>query len=98
MFVLATKLDLNVNDMRSLLNNNAKQNKEQFEAINNKQDEDIDTLNKKIENLKEENRQQSERFSNLTDLHDNTLAMHNKLKGNFMKFSNIFNENIFRTI
>ena len=98
MFVLATKLDLNVNDMRSLLNNNAKQNMEQFDAINNKQDEDVETLNKKIENLKEENRRQSERFSNLTVQHDNTLAMHNKLKGNFIKFSKIFNENTFRTI
>ena len=96
-FVLATKLDLNVNDMRSLLNNNAKQNMEQFEAINNKQDEDIETLNKKIDNLRKENRQQRERFTNLADQHENTLAMYNKLKGNFICFPNFY-EKFFRTI
>ena len=70
---------------------------EQFEAINNKQDEDIETLNKKIDNLRKENRQQRERFTNLADQHENTLAMYNKLKGNFICFPNFY-ENIFGTI
>ena len=81
MFVLATKLDINVNDMRSLLNNNAKQNLERFAAINNKQEEHLETLNNKVQNLKEENNKQSENIAKLTDHHENTLLQHKQLEG-----------------
>ena len=80
-FMLATKLDLNVNDMRSLLNNNAKQNIERFTDIDNKQEEDVELLNKKLAKLKEENKNQSENIAKLSSHHENTLLMHNKLQG-----------------
>ena len=80
-FVLATKLDINVNDMRALLNNNAKQNFEHFEAINNTQEENLEILTNKIENLREDNKNQTKKIEMLTDDHENTLLMHNQLQG-----------------
>ena len=80
-FVLATKLDINVNDMRALLKNNAKQNFEHFEAINNKQEENLEILTNKIEKLREDNRNQTKKIEMLTDDHENTLLMHNQLQG-----------------
>ena len=85
-FVLATKLDINVNDMRALLNNNAKQNFEHFEAINNKQEENFQILTNKIEKLREDNRNKIKKIEMLTDDHDNTLLMHNQLQGKGIVF------------
>ena len=62
MFVLATKLDLNVNDMRELLETSLKDHAEKFESLANKVNDNFQSLNSEIDKLKEENRIQNEKI------------------------------------
>ena len=82
-FVLATKLDLNVNDMRSLLLKHSKENSEHFEAITNKEEENLKSLNDKIENLNKENRRLRERSDDLERAHEETRIINKNLKGEY---------------
>ena len=80
-FVLATKLDINVNDMRAMLENNTQENLEKFENVNAKQEENLTTLNDKIELLEEESRNQNEKIHELFKSHENAVLNHQSLLG-----------------
>ena len=82
-FVLATKLDLNVNDMRSLLLKHSKENSEHFEAIRNKEEENLKSLNDKIENLNKENSKQRERIDDLEKAHEDARIINRNLRGEY---------------
>ena len=64
-FVLATKLDLNVNDMREMLENSMKENCKKFDDLSNKLGVEVTDLSEKITKLEEENRAQTERIRQL---------------------------------
>ena len=64
-FVLATKLDLNVNDMREMLENSMKENCKKFDDLSNKLSVEVTDLSEKITKLEEENRAQTERIRQL---------------------------------
>ena len=64
-FVLATKLDLNVNDMRELLENSMKENCQKFDDLSSKLKAEVEDLSEKISRLEEENRAQTERICRL---------------------------------
>ena len=80
-FVLATKLDINVNDMRTMLDDNTKENMEKFETVHAKQEENLTSLNNKIHQLEEENTHQNEKFMALSNHHENTVMKHQHLLG-----------------
>ena len=64
-FVLATKLDLNVNDMREMLENSMKENCQKFDDLSSKLGAEVEDLTEKIRKLEEENKAQTERISRL---------------------------------
>ena len=84
-FVLATKLDINVNDMRTMLDNNTKENLEKFESVHTKQEENLETLNNKICQLEEENANQNEKLLLLHDNHEKAVDIQNRLLGYMLR-------------
>ena len=86
-FVLATKLDLNVNDMRELLDNSLKDNSLQFESMTNKMNDNFQQLNSEIEKLKNENKHQNETIEHMKEQHRVAVNNHEKLQESFTKLS-----------
>ena len=80
MFVLATKLDLNVNDMRELLENSMKENCQKFEELTNKLRMEVDHLSEKINELEAENRGQNERLKILETEASQAAVKHDGLQ------------------
>ena len=52
-FVLATKLDLNVNDMRELLDASVKETAARFEVVTNKMTDNFQSLSEQLERLRD---------------------------------------------
>ena len=52
MFVLATKLDLNVNDMRELLDGSVKETAARFEVVTTKMTDNFQSLSEQLERLR----------------------------------------------
>ena len=90
-FVLATKLDLNVNDMRELLDNSMKENCQKFEDLTRKLKLEVDQLSEKISQLEEENRGQTERILSLETESSRARAEHHKLETEFNSLSEDYN-------
>ena len=93
-FVLATKLDLNVNDMRELLENSLKEQAQKFENISNKVNDNFQMLNNEIEKLRIENKQQNDKLAQLTKDQENDRDNHCKLKENFDKINVDYEETV----
>ena len=53
MFVLATKLDLNVNDMRELLDASVKETAARFEVVTAKMSNNFQSLSEQLERLRD---------------------------------------------
>ena len=53
MFVLATKLDLNVNDMRELLDGSVKETAARFEVVTTKMSDNFQSLSEQLERLRD---------------------------------------------
>ena len=53
MFVLATKLDLNVNDMRELLDASVKETAARFEVVTTKMTDNFQSLSEQLERLRD---------------------------------------------
>ena len=94
MFVLATKLDLNVNDMRELMESSLKDHALKFESMTNKVNDNFQTLNNEIDKLKEENRLQNEKISQLSSNHEIASKDHLNLFNNF----NLLNADYTKTV
>ena len=80
MFVLATKLDLNVNDMREMLENSMKENCQKFDDLSSKLGTEVEDLTDKIRKLEEENKAQTERISRLEAESSRAAASHGALE------------------
>ena len=93
-FVLATKLDLNVNDMRELLENSLKEQAQKFENISNKVNDNFQMLNNEIDKLKIENQQQNDKIAELTKDQENDRGNHCKLRENFDKLNVDYEETV----
>ena len=52
-FVLATKLDLNVNDMRELLDGSVKETAARFEVVTTKMSDNHQSLSEQLERLRD---------------------------------------------
>ena len=52
-FVLATKLDLNVNDMRELLDGSVKETAARFEVVTTKMSDNFQSLSEQLEKLRD---------------------------------------------
>ena len=94
MFVLATKLDLNVNDMRELMESSLKDQALKYEAMTNKVNENFQTLNNEIDKLKEENRLQNEKISQLSSNHEIASKDHLNLFNNFNLLNADYNKTV----
>lgn len=81
-FVLATKLDINVNEMRAMLDANTQENIQKFDTVHARQQDNLETLNVKIQQLEDENNIQNEKLFELSQHHENTLLQHQQLLGN----------------
>ena len=79
-FVLATKLDLNVNDMREMLENSMKENCQKFDDLSSKLKVEVEDLSEKIRKLQEENKAQTERISQLETESRRASSEHNALQ------------------
>ena len=90
-FVLATKLDLNVNDMRELLENSMKENCQKFEELTNKLRVEVDNLSEKIKQLEAENRGQNERLTLLETEASQAGAKHEGLQSDVTDLRNDYN-------
>ena len=86
-FVLATKLDLNVNDMRETLESTIKEHLCKFETSNNKIDDNHQSLLKEIEDLKNENNLQNEKIIKLSQNHEIATKNFNELLSDFSKLN-----------
>ena len=80
MFVLATKLDLNVNDMREMLENSMKENCQKFDDLSSKLGAEVEDLTEKIRKLEEENKAQTERISRLEAESSRAAVSHGALE------------------
>ena len=89
-FVLATKLDLNVNDMRELLENSMKENCQKFDDLRSKLKVEVGDLSEKISKLEEENRAQTERISQLETESCSAAAKHQALLSDFTSLTETF--------
>ena len=78
-FVLATKLDLNVNDMRELLENSMKENCQKFDELSSKLKAEVEDLSEKISRLEEENKAQTERICRLESESSSAAGRHGAL-------------------
>ena len=94
MFVLATKLDLNVNDMRELMESSLKDQALKFESMTNKVNDNFQTLNNEINKLKEENRIQNEKISQLSSNHEIASKDHLNLFNNFNLLNADYNKTV----
>ena len=90
-FVLATKLDLNVNDMRELLDNSMKENCQKFEELAGRLREEVGHLSEKISRLEEENRGQNERLLTLETEARLAAAKHGGLEADFTSLRDDYN-------
>ena len=93
-FVLATKLDLNVNDMRELMESSLKDQALKFESMTNKVNDNFQTLNNEIDKLKEENRIQNEKISQLSSNHEIASKDHLNLFNNFNLLNADYNKTV----
>lgn len=86
-FVLATKLDLNVNDMRELLDTSLKEHTIKFETITNQINDNFQNLNNEIEKLKSENQAQNDTIAEMKENHRQAVDNHDKLQADFTKLN-----------
>ena len=88
---MATKLDLNVNDMRELLENSMKENCQKFEELTNKLRVEVDNLREKINQLEAENRGQNERLTLLETEASQAGAKHEGLQSDVTDLRHDYN-------
>ena len=89
-FVLATKLDLNVNDMRELLENSMKENCQKFDDLSSKLKVEVGDLSEKITKLEVENQAQTERISQLETENSRAAAKHQALLSDLTSLTESF--------
>ena len=89
-FVLATKLDLNVNDMREMLENSMKENCQKFEDLNSKLKVEVEDLREKITKLEEDNRAQTERICQLETESSSAATKHTGLQAEVTSLTESF--------
>ena len=93
-FVLATKLDLNVNDMRELLDTSLKEHTIKFETITNQVNDNFQNLNNEIEKLKLENKAQNDTIAEMKENHGRAVANHDKLQADFTKLNDDYQNRV----